>query len=222
MTIPRVKANGPAVKREYRSPVREEQALATRRRIRDAATELFLRDGYSATSMSAIADAAGVSRPTVFNSFGSKADLLREIADVRLAGDDEPIDVLSRPRGRAMLEATDPAEVLRLHASLTAELLQRVAPVLTVVTEAAGTDPEVAALLAAQEQGRLFGMRATVDRLVELGALRDGLTPEVAAESLWLLSGLEPFRLARRRRWSLDAYADWYLRCALALLLDAE
>lgn len=219
MNKPKVKPKGREVKREYRSPARDEQALATRRRIRSAAAELFLRDGYVATSMAAIATASGVSRPTVFNTFGSKAELLRDVCDVTLAGDDEPVDVLSRPSGRAMLEATDPDELLGHHAQLGAELLHRVAPMLVVLTEAAATDADAAALLASQEEGRLFGMGATVDRLVELGALRDGLPAEVATESLWMLSGLEPFRLAMGRGWSLDAYADWYLRCARALLL---
>ncbi|UDY37579.1 TetR/AcrR family transcriptional regulator [Dermatobacter hominis] len=199
--------------------MRDEQALATRRRIRDAAADLFLRDGYVATSMASIATAAGVSRPTVFNTFGSKAELLREIADVRLAGDDEPVDVLSRPLGRAMLEATDPQEVLELHAQLGAELLGRIVPILTVVAEAATTDPDAAALLEVQERGRLFGMGATVDRLIELGALREGLTREQAAASLWMLSGLEPYRLAERSGWSIEDYRDWYLRCARAALL---
>lgn len=220
MTKSKIKPKGPKVKREYRSAVRDEQALATRRRIRGAAEELFLRDGYVATSMAAIAEAAGVSRPTVFNTFGSKADLLREVADVRLAGDDEPVDVLSRPSGRAMLEATDPEEVLRLHARLGAQLLDRIAPLLLVVTEAAATDGDAAALLAAQEDGRLFGMGAAVDRLVELGALRDGITAEQASASLWMLSGLEPYALAKRQGWPIEAYVDWYLRCARALVLD--
>jgi TetR/AcrR family transcriptional regulator, regulator of autoinduction and epiphytic fitness len=219
MTKPKVKPTSPPVKREYRSPARDEQALATRRRIRAAAEELFLRDGYASTSMTAIAAAAGVSRPTVFNVFGSKVELLREIGDVTLAGDDEPIDVLSRPLGRAMLEATDPDELLRLHARLGAELLERVAPILTVLTEAAATDTEAAALVAFQEEGRFFGMGATVERLVELGALRDSITPARAQESLWMLSGLEPFQLAMRRGWSVDEYADWYLACARGLLL---
>ena len=63
-------------------------------------------------------------------------------------------------------------------------------------------------------------MGATADRLAELGALRDGLTAQAAKESLWMLSGLEPFQLAARRQWSLDAYTDWYWRCARSLLLD--
>jgi AcrR family transcriptional regulator len=220
MTKPKVKPTSDPVKREYRSAVRDEQALATRRRIRAAAEERFLRDGYVATSMAAIAEAAGVSRPTVFNVFGSKADLLREICDVRLVGDDEPLDVLARPLGRSMLSATDPDEVLRLHARLGGELMERIAPVLVVLTEAAATDADAAALLAVQEEGRRFGMGATVDRLVELGALRDDITPARAQDSLWMLSGLEPFRLATERGWSVDAYVEWYLTCARALLLD--
>jgi hypothetical protein len=119
-----------------------------------------------------------------------------------------------------MLEATDPEEVLALHARLAAELLGRIAPVLAVITEAAATDADAAALLATQEEGRLFGMGATVDRLVELGALRRGVSRDDASTSLWMLSGLEPFRLSQRRGWSTDAYADWFLRCARALLLD--
>lgn len=220
MTKPTVNLTDGPVKRPYRSAIREEQALATRRRIREAASVLFIRDGYAATSMTAIAAAAEVSRPTVFNTFGSKAELLRDIANVLLAGDDEPVDVLSRPQAQAMLEASDPEEVLRRHARLGAELLQRVAPIVAVVTEAAATDPDAAALLATQEQGRLDGMGATADRLAELGALRDGLTAHAAKESLWMLSGLEPFQLAARRQWSLDAYTDWYWRCARSLLLD--
>ena len=180
MTKPKVNPTGSGVKREYRSTVRDEQALATRRRIRSAAEELFVRDGYGATTMAAVAAAAGVSRPTVFNTFGSKPELLKEVADVRLVGDDEPFDVLARPLGRAMLEATDPEEVLVLHARLAADLLGRIAPVLAVITEAAATDDDAAALLAEQEEGRFFGMGATVDRLVELGALRRGLARDGA------------------------------------------
>jgi TetR/AcrR family transcriptional regulator, mexJK operon transcriptional repressor len=45
------------------------------RQVLDAARELFLRDGYSATSMDAIAKAAGVSKATVYAHYASKEDL---------------------------------------------------------------------------------------------------------------------------------------------------
>ena len=42
-------------KRPYHSPLRQEQALATRQRILDAALELFGAQGYGATSIAAVA-----------------------------------------------------------------------------------------------------------------------------------------------------------------------
>lgn len=220
MTKPKVNRTRSGVNRPYASAVRDEQAAETRRRIRKAADSLFLERGYPGTSMTDIAAAAGVSRPTVFNVFGSKAALLKEVADVRLAGDDAPLDVLSRPLGQRMLASEDPEEVLRLHAQLGGELMERIAPLLDVMTTAAATDEDAAALLAGQEDGRLLGMGATVDRLVELGALRPDISSRRAKESLWLLTGLEPWQLAQRRGWSRAAYERWYLVCARALLLD--
>jgi AcrR family transcriptional regulator len=219
MTRSRVKPTEEDVKRPYSSAVRDEQAVATRRRIRDAAETLFLINGYVATSMSAIADAAGVSRPTVFNSFGSKVALLKEIADVRLAGDDAPIDLLSRPRGRRITSATDPHQLLAAQAAFAAEVMERVAPLMEVVAHAAATDPDAAELQAAQEMGRFHGIGAAVDRLAELGALRPGLTPTHAKEAIFLISGLEPWLLAKRRGWSRRRYEQWWLQCATALLL---
>jgi AcrR family transcriptional regulator len=44
--------------------------------LEEAATELFLEQGYQATSIDDIASRAGVSRATFFNYFGGKADVL--------------------------------------------------------------------------------------------------------------------------------------------------
>lgn len=48
---------------------------AKRDGIVDAAQRLFLRQGYSGTSMDAIAAEAGVAKQTVYNHFGTKEDL---------------------------------------------------------------------------------------------------------------------------------------------------
>lgn len=44
--------------------------------LADAASELFLENGYAGTTVDQIAQRAGVSRATFFNYFGGKADLL--------------------------------------------------------------------------------------------------------------------------------------------------
>jgi len=59
------------------SPGRREQRKAeTRQAISDVATRLIIERGFEAVSMSEIADAAGVSRKTVFNYFASKEQLV--------------------------------------------------------------------------------------------------------------------------------------------------
>lgn len=76
--------------RRYDSSYRAEQARATQRRIIDAAQQLFLRDGYSATSLRTIAEAVGVAVPTIYASVGNKLDVLRAVVHVTVRGDDDP------------------------------------------------------------------------------------------------------------------------------------
>lgn len=71
-----VKSTPKKLKRGYRAPRRKAQADATRDAILDAAHRLFLADGYSATSIRAVAEAAQVSDQTIYNVFGDKPSLL--------------------------------------------------------------------------------------------------------------------------------------------------
>ena len=59
--------------------------LQTRAEIVRAAFELFGQHGYEEVSMDSIAEAAGVSRATLFNYFPQKELMLREIAAARVA-----------------------------------------------------------------------------------------------------------------------------------------
>ena len=92
-----VKTGSGAGRRAYRSPRRAEQARATRRAIREAATRLFLEHGYAATRITEIASAAEVAPETVYATFKNKRALLKEAIDVAIAGDDEPVPVADRP-----------------------------------------------------------------------------------------------------------------------------
>jgi AcrR family transcriptional regulator len=47
--------------------------------VLDAALKLFLRSGYDGTSMQAVADEAGVTKPVVYACFDSKDDLFRSL-----------------------------------------------------------------------------------------------------------------------------------------------
>ena len=60
-------------------PQRELNRLAKQRRILDAALTVFAAEGYSGTSMDAIAAKAAVSKPTLYQYFGTKEQLFTEI-----------------------------------------------------------------------------------------------------------------------------------------------
>jgi AcrR family transcriptional regulator len=67
--------------RTYTSPLRAEQAAATRDRIIDAAIELLQGDDPGAIGMQDVADHAGVSVRTVYRSFPTKDDLITGVHD---------------------------------------------------------------------------------------------------------------------------------------------
>src|SRR5215213_1478646 len=137
-----------SVKRDYRSELRTAQAMATRRSIIAAATRLFVEDGYGATTIDAVADAAGVSRKTVFTAVGGKVDLLKIALDWAVAGDDLPVALADRDILRELLEQSDARILLTGWAQLQAEIGARVAALVQALEVAAETDGEARLLLA--------------------------------------------------------------------------
>src|SRR4051812_49676602 len=97
----------------------------TEERIVAAARELFVRDGYAATTLAAVADAARVGHRTLYVRFGTKAELLKRVIDVAIAGDAERIDVPHRDWYQAALTAATLDERIELMSSGSAGLLAR-------------------------------------------------------------------------------------------------
>ena len=56
-------------------------ASARRRQLLDAALDAFADRGFHATSMNDVADAAGVTKPVLYQHFGSKRALYQELLD---------------------------------------------------------------------------------------------------------------------------------------------
>lgn len=66
-------------------PARWSQKEATRRRVIDAARDLFDTHGYQGTTIREIARHAGVAVGSVFTTFASKGEILSEVMATRLA-----------------------------------------------------------------------------------------------------------------------------------------
>jgi AcrR family transcriptional regulator len=179
--------------------------------LASARAQFLEEGGYARTSMSAIAAAAGVSVQTLYNTFGSKAALLKAVFDTTLAGDDEPIPMGQRPLFQAMERERDPAALLHHYARIGATLMKRMGPLLARVREgAAAGDPDLAALLETSARERLVGATEVVASVRALGPLRPGLSTARARDIVWTHTSYELWDLlVIQRGWSARSYADY-------------
>jgi AcrR family transcriptional regulator len=206
--------------RRYASQVRDEQARRTRRAIVTAAHDLFLAQGYAATTIDGIAEAAHVSRRTVFNSVGGKVALLKLAWDWAVVGDDEPIALADRPAVKAILAESDPRKALMLWVQTANDIAARTAPLGEVLIAAADIDPAATQLLAEASRNRMLGATLFIRYLASLDGLAAGLTEQHAAELCWALTDGHLYRLlVAQRGWSTaDFNRRLYNSLAAALL----
>lgn len=199
-----------AVKRGYHSDLRAAQARQTRRTVVAAASRLFIEHGYGATTVDAVAEAAGVSRKTVFTAVGGKVELLKTALDWAVAGDDVPQALADRDVLRRLLELDDARELITGWTRVLVDIDVRVGPLAAALEVAAGTDADAAALLEQSHEQRLQGARMVVRRLVALKALRPGLNRNQAADIAWLATDAVLYdRLVRTRGWSRSRFVKW-------------
>jgi AcrR family transcriptional regulator len=189
---------------------RAAQARATRRRITDQALELFLRHGYAATTLDQIAARAGVAVQTVYFHFGNKATVLKEVVDVLAVGDDEPVPMLDRPWVQRVRHEPDSRRALAIWLSNGRVIFTRVAPIMKIVRDAAGADPEMAAQWQANQRQRLTAYRAFAQQFADKQALRPGLPVQEAADIIFALVSLEVyFLLTAERGWTPTQWEAW-------------
>jgi AcrR family transcriptional regulator len=206
--------------KRYASEVRDEQARRTRRAIVTAAHDLFLAQGYAATTIDGIAQAAHVSRRTVFNSVGGKAALLKLALDWAVAGDDEPIAMADRPAVKAIQAEPDPRKALMLWVQTVAQVSARSSLIGEVLIAAADVDPAAAELLVEASRNRLFGATAFIRYLASLDGLAAGMTEQRAADLCWALMDGHLYRLlVIQRGWSAAEFTRWLSDSLTAALL---
>jgi AcrR family transcriptional regulator len=200
----------PVKARRYDSPLRREQAAATRRKILGAAQELFERDGYAATSMAAIATAAGVSLKTVYLSFETKSGVLRGLWHLLLRGDRDTVAVGEQDWYRAVLEEPEAQRQLRLNMRNSLMVKTRAGAILEVIRDAASSDPDIGDLWARIQIEFHDNQRAVVQSIADKGALAPGVDVDGAADVLWALNHPNLYALlVGERGWSPERYEQW-------------
>jgi AcrR family transcriptional regulator len=204
--LPRAVKSGPVkTERAYDASRRRADAQVRRERVLASARELFLRHGFTGTTVAAIATAAGVSRETVYKTFGGKTGLIRALYRAALLGAGP---VAAYERSDRLRSTVDPYEVVRGWSRLATEVGPRVTAVQLLVRDAALVDPDLKDLLAELDADRLTRMTENARFLEAAGHLRPGVDARRAADLMWTVTAPEMIELlVHRRGWSLDEYA---------------
>jgi AcrR family transcriptional regulator len=204
--------------------LRDAQARETRRRVVAAARELFLDQGYAATTIAAVARRAQVSPDTVYSAFGSKGALLKEVLDVVVGGDDEDVALLDRADPQAMRAEPDQRTQLAMFAAGSTAQLERVRPLDDILRSAAAVDPVAAELRAdIQLRQRRAAMRTVVSWIAAHGPLRNGMSETEAAAIVWTLTSPEVHLMLRDTSgWSPQRYEQWLRETLISSLLPSR
>ncbi|QJU53366.1 TetR family transcriptional regulator [Herbiconiux sp. KACC 21604] len=206
--------------RSYSSPIREEASAQTRRRIVQAASTLFSRDGYQGTTMPAIAKEAGVSVQSVHLA-GPKSALLMAAFELALAGDEGTHPLYERP-ALAEIMALPPAEALPAYARFLAEANARTAGVDRALYVAAETDAGVAAAVDDLNRRRHHDLRMAISWMEAHSLLHGDVDADERAEVLTHLVSPATYRFfARERGWSDERYRTWLLDAIERLVMRA-
>lgn len=205
--------------RSYRSPRRAAQAAQTREAVLAASRDLFLTNGWTGTTIAAIAGAAGVSAETVYAGFGSKRAILRELVLRAVRGEEPDLPLIQQQAQRRIAGEGDQMRQIELFAADIAGVLERVAPLMDVARAAAATDGAMAELHAGFHRGRRENLEWFAGALARNGPLRGGMDASAATDTLWRLASPDLYLLMRRvEGCSREAYADWLggsLKCLL-------
>ena len=207
------------VKRRYDATRRRQGAARTRTAILDAARELFGERGYAATPMTAIAERAGVALDTVYASVGRKPELARLLVETAISGTTQAVPAEQRDYVRAIRAAPDADTKIAIYAAAVTAIAPRLSLVLTIIRQAAPSQPELAALWTEIAERRAANMRIFVADLAAVAPLR--LDPDEAADIVWATNATELYQLlVGQRGWSPQRYerflSDSWRRLLLA------
>ena len=188
---------------------RRERSRRTRTRIVQAASELFVDDGYVATTIEAIAERAEVATQTVYYVFGTKADILTAVLEASIVGDLDPIPLAERGWVETLGDVEDAATAVEQLVAESVQVLVRVAPIYRV-TQRAAADPDVRGLLEETRRRRRVDQRRLIDVVVAFGQLRPDVDPDTAADVYYALINEDIFELLTIDcGWDVERFQDW-------------
>ena len=196
--------------RRYDSTRRHQASQETRSRILSAARERFLAAGYRATTIAGIAAEARVNTDTVYELVGRKPAVLRQLIEDAISGADHPVAAEQRDYVLAIRAESDPGRKIEIYAQAVRRIQERMAPLFLALRDVAGTDADAKQVWNAISQRRAANMRLFVRDIESAGGLREGLSVDAAADTVWVMNSSETYiLLTDDRGWSPQEYEQW-------------
>ena len=166
---------------------RQRMADQTRREILEVARRLFAERGYVATSVTDIAEEAGVAVQTIYARLGSKRGMLMGLID--LIDEEAGVGELVA----AVTSAPTPAQALRAEVHLTRTFQERCGDIIGAFARPPPSRTSPGAVTQGQRRHR-DGAQLTIERITALGGLHDGVSPERATALIALSTTHEAWR----------------------------
>lgn len=186
----------------------------TRKRILDAADELFAAEGYARTSISRVAKRAGVASDTVYAVFGSKGRIVTALLDMHLVHGADVTNELDLPEAKTIRDEPDQRRQIALYVQFLVDGLDRIGRVYAIMRSAVVVDEEMSSIFTEMQMYRARNVSRIVGWIANNGPLR--VTKKRAGEIMWALTSQEVASMLReQQRWSTEEYAEW-LEDALA------
>jgi len=197
-------------RRSYDNEQRRATSQRTRARILDEARALLVDQGYRATTVAAIARAAGVSVDTVYELVGRKPVIVRLLIETAISGTDGAVSPEDRDYVQRIHQMPTAAQKLSEYAAAMAQIQVRMAPLVLALRDAAATDASARDIWVEFSERRARNMRALAEELRNTGDLRADLGDDEMADIIWAMNSPELYLLlTRERRWSPEQYSGW-------------
>ena len=181
----------------------------------------MIKNGYRATTISAIAVRANVNVDTVYELVGRKPLLLRELIEQAISGTHSVVAARERDSVKAISAEPDPEVKLKLYAKAVRETHGRLAPLFLALRDASSTEAEASEVWRTISERRAVNMRELAKNIRDTGGLRSGLSIQEAADTLWATNSPELYLLLTvERKWSPGRYERWLADVWRRLLLN--
>ncbi len=174
-----------------------------RQKIIDAASELYVKKGFKATSIEEIAEKAGVTIPVTYQYIKNKSEIMRLIMEDMLSIFKE--NLVSQLKG-----ISDPEERLSIAISLYFRMIdQQQDKVLLMYQKSSSLDKESKSRIMSMEVelSKIFG--DIIEDGIKKGVFKDDINVDVVSYNIIMLAHMWSLkRWHFRKRLSIDDYVD--------------